>query len=89
MITLTIVKQVKKGSQVTWKKELKMFNSVDKARKEITPIVREMKVAKKEKREPTIAIKAVSYDLKSEKTMLLETDAIISVENESDNGDGR
>ena len=89
MITLTIVKQVKKGSQVTWKKELKMFNSVDKARKEITPIVREMKVAKKEKREPTIAIKAVSYDLKSEKTMLLETNAIISVENESDDGDGR
>ena len=89
MITLTIVKQVKKGSQITWKKELKMFNSVDKARKEITPIVREMKVAKKEKREPKIAIKAVSYDLKSEKTMLLETDAIISVENESDDGDGR
>lgn len=89
MITLTIVKQVKKGSQVTWKKELKMFNSVDKARKEITPIVREMKVAKKQKRDPQIAIKAVSYDLKSEKTMLLETDAIISVENESDDGDGR
>lgn len=82
MITLTIVKQVKKGSVISTKRELKMFNSVDKARKEIAPIVREMKLAKKQKREPTIAIKAVSYDLKSEKTMLLETDAITSVENE-------
>ena len=87
MITLTIIKQVKKGSQITWKKELKMFNSVDKARKEITPIVREMKMAKKQKRDPQIAIKAVSYDLKSEKTMLLETDAITSVENEKDDGE--
>ena len=89
MITLTIVKQVKKGTTISFKRELKMFNSVDKARKEITPIVREMKLAKKQKRDPSIAIKAVSYDLKSEKTMLLETDAIISVENESDDGDGR
>ena len=87
MITLTIVKQVKKGSIVSYNKELKMFNSVDKARKFITPIVKEMKIAKKQKRTPTLAIKAVSYDLKSEKTMLLETDAIISVENEKDDGE--
>lgn len=87
MITLTIVKQVKKGSVVSYNKELKMFNSVDKARKFITPIVKEMKIAKKQKRTPTLAIKAVSYDLKSEKTMLLETDAIISVENEKDDGE--
>ena len=70
MITLTIVKQVKKGTTISFKRELKMFNSVDKARKEITPIVREMKLAKKQKRDPSIAIKAVSYDYKSEKTML-------------------
>ena len=87
MITLTIVKQVKKGSIVSYNKELKMFNSVDKARKFITPIVKEMKIAKKQKRTPTLAIKAVSYDLKSEKTMLLETDAITSVENEKDDGE--
>lgn len=87
MITLTIVKQVKKGTTISFKRELKMFNSVDKARKEITPIVREMKLAKKQKRDPSIAIKAVSYDLKSEKTMLLETDAITSVENEKDDGE--
>ena len=87
MITLTIVKQVKKGTTISFKRELKMFNSVDKARKEITPIVREMKLAKKQKRDPSIAIKAVSYDLKSEKTMLLEIDAITSVENEKDDGE--
>ena len=87
MITLTIVKQVKKGTTISFKRELKMFNSVDKARKEITPIVREMKLAKKQKRDPSIAIKAVSYDLKSEKTMLLETDAITSIENEKDDGE--
>lgn len=87
MITLTIVKQVKKGTTISFKRELKMFNSVDKARKEITPIVREMKLSKKQKRDPSIAIKAVSYDFKSEKTMLLETDAITSVENEKDDGE--
>ena len=82
MITLTIVKQVKKGSVVSYKTELKMFTSIDKCREEVIPIVMEMKSAKKAKRTPKIAIKAVSYDLKSEKTMLLETDAITSVENE-------
>ena len=84
MITLTIVKQVKKGSIIKYVREMKCFNSVDKCRKEIIPIVREMKTAKKLKRDPTIAIKAVSYDYKSEKTMLLETDAIVSIENEKD-----
>ena len=43
-----------------------------------------MKQAKKAKRQPKIAIKAVSYDYKSEKTMLLETDAIKTTENERD-----
>ena len=84
MITLTIVKKVKKGSVVTFKKELKLFTSLDKARKEIIPIVKEMKVAKQQKREPEISIKAVSYDNKSEKTMLLELNAITSIENEGD-----
>lgn len=84
MITLTIVKQVKKGSTISYDKELKVFTSIDKCRKEITPIVAEMKQAKKAKRQPKIAIKAVSYDYKSEKTMLLETDAITSIENEKE-----
>ena len=83
MITLTIVKQVKKGSVTNHVKELKCFSSVDKCRKEIIPIVAEMKAAKKAKRPAKIAIKAASWDYKSEKTMLLETDAITSVENEN------
>ena len=57
---------------------------MDKARKEITPIVTEMKIAKAQKREPTIRIDAVSYDTKSEKSLLLETKAITSIENEDD-----
>ena len=54
MITLTIIKQVKKGSIVSYASELKLFTSVDKCRKEITPIVAEMKQAKKAKRQSII-----------------------------------
>lgn len=82
MITLTIIEEVKTGKTISYKRKLKLFSSIDKARKEITPIVREMKSAKKEKREPKIRINAVSYDTKSEKSLLLELDAITSVENE-------
>ena len=84
MITLTIVEQVKSGKRVEYKRHLKLFHSMDKARKFISPVVKEMKLAKKEKREPTIRIDGVSYDTKSEKTLLLELDAIVSVENEHD-----
>lgn len=84
MITLTIERQVKKGSITKFEKELKIFNSVDQCRKEITPIVAEMKKAKREKRPPKIAIKAVSYDTESERRMLLEKDAIKTTENESE-----
>ena len=84
MITLTIVKQVKSGKVISYKREILKFHSIDKARKEIIPIVREMKRAKSQKRKPTMNIDAVSYDTKSEKSLLLETDAIISIENESD-----
>lgn len=84
MITLTIVEQVKKGSRVETKRSIKLVHSMDKARKMIPPIVAEMKSAEKEKREPKIRIDAVSYDTKSERTMLLELNAIKSIDNESD-----
>ena len=84
MITLTIEKQVKKGSITKYVRELKVFNSVDKCRKEIIPIVAEMKQAKRAKRPAKIAIRAVSYDFNSEKNMLLETKAITTTENESE-----
>ena len=82
MITLTIIKRVKNGSIVTFKRELKLFRSMDKARKEIIPIVEEMQLAKAQKRAPEVRIDAVSYDTKSEKSLLLETRAITSIENE-------
>lgn len=84
MITLTIIKKVKTGSIVTFKRELKLFRSMDKARQEITPIVEEMQLAKSQKRAPEVRIDAVSYDTKSEKNLLLETRAITSIENEED-----
>lgn len=84
MITLTIIKKVKTGSIVTFKRELKLFRSMDKAREEIIPIVEEMQLAKSQKRAPEVRIDAVSYDTKSEKNLLLETRAITSIENEED-----
>lgn len=87
MITLTIVEQVKDKAtkMISPKRYMKMYHSTDKARQEIIPIVREMKIAKSQKRIPSIRIDAVSYDTKSEKTLLLELDAITSIENESEN----
>ena len=86
MITLTIVEEVKEKGIVSRKRSLKLFSSSDKARKEIVPIVKEMKLAKRQKRVPKTEIIGVSYDTKSEKSLLLELDAITSVENErSDN----
>ena len=84
MITLTIVEQVKSGKLINYKRSLKLYHSMDKTRKDIIPIVREMKLAKSQKRDPTIRIDAVSYDTRSEKELLLETKAIISKDNEDD-----
>ena len=86
MITLTIVERVKNKNVVNLKRHMKLFHSIDKARAEIKPIVQEMKLAKREKREPKIRIDGVSYDTKSEKTLLLELDAIVSVDNEHEDG---
>ena len=84
MITLTIVEEVKTGKTTAYQRRMKLFSSTDKARKEIVPIVKEMKVAKSQKRTPSIRIDAVSYDTKSEKNLLLELHAIESIENEDD-----
>lgn len=86
MITLTIVQKVKKGKAIGVERLLKMYRSNDKAKKEIAPIVEEMKLAEVEKREPNIYIDAVSYDTESERTLLLEMKAIKSIDNESRGG---
>ena len=82
MITLTIVEQVKTGKRVEPKRYMKLFHSTDKAKKFIEPVVKEMKMANKQKRTPQIRIDGVSYDTKSEKVLLLELDAITSIDNE-------
>ena len=64
---------------------MKLFHSMDEAKKFIVPVVKEMQLAKKEKREPSKRIDGVSYDTKSEKTLLLELNAITSVDNEHEN----
>ena len=84
MITLTIIEQVKTKNRVDYKRQLVLIHSTDQARKVIVPIVKEMKLAKKENRKPSKAINGVSYDTKSERTLLLELDAITSIENESE-----
>lgn len=84
MITLTIVEEVTKGKVTSYKRRMNLFSSTDMARKEIVPIVKEMKLAKRQKREPKVRIDAVSYDTKSEKSLLLELHAIESIENEDD-----
>ena len=84
-ITLTIVEKDKTSKTGLYTRKLKIYHSMDKARKDIAPIVKEMRIAKRMRREPDIRIDAVSYDTKSEKTLLLELDAIISIENEADN----
>lgn len=72
MITLTIVKK----SKISQTREIVLYNSLDKARKAIIPIVKEMKDAVKEKRSPKIFIDGVSYDSNSEKNLLVELGAL-------------
>ena len=83
MITLSITKRVKKGKLESQESSLKLYHSMDQARREVREIVKEMRQAEKEKRQPKIRIDAVSYDTNSEKVMLLELGAIVSIENES------
>lgn len=84
MITLTIVEQVKTGKRIEPRRYMKIFHSTDKARKFIQPVVKEMKLARKDHRDANIRIDGVSYDTKSEKALLLELDAIVSIDNEHD-----
>ena len=82
MITATIEtrKKVKGIKQV--KREIVVYNSTEKARQELKPIATEMAICRKRKIEPQTEIMGVSYDHESEKRMLLEIRAIISVDNE-------
>ena len=84
MITITIVKNKKTKGKVIQEKELKIFNSLDKAKMFASPIARNMKLCKKMKQTPETEIVAVSYDTDYEKKMLLQIEAITTTENESE-----
>jgi len=88
MITATIKETKKvKGIKVETRK-VRCYHSLDKARKELSPIAKDMEVARQKAKqgqpyiEPPVVILGVSYDVKSEKNLLLEIRAIITNENE-------
>ena len=72
MITATIVEK-KSGKE---QRTMRVFNSGEKARQELKPIVHEMRVAKSKKVEPKTYIDGLSYDTKSEKMLLVEIGAL-------------
>ncbi|MBO7731241.1 MAG: hypothetical protein J6S67_01760 [Methanobrevibacter sp.] len=88
MITATIKESKKVKGVKSEKRYMKCYHSLDKARKELTPIAKDMEVARQQVQqghpyvEPPIVIIGVSYDSKSEKNLLLEIKAIITNENE-------
>ena len=82
MITLTLIERHNKNGKITETRSIKLIHSMDKAKKFIQPIVKEMEVAKQNKQTPNNEIVAVSYDDNSEKEMLLSIRAIITTENE-------
>ena len=66
MITITTEENITKGKSIVVERKLQCFHSIDKCKKFIIPYVKEMKLAKREKRKPTKRIDGVSYDTKSE-----------------------
>lgn len=82
MITATIETRKRVKGILTIKREIKMFNSTEQARQFLKPIATDMAIYKNKKQEPPVEIVGVSFDYDSEKRMLLEIKAIVSVENE-------
>ena len=78
MITINVIErhQNTKTKIISEKQKIYLFNSTDKARKFLSPVVSEMKSAKLNHREPLTYINGVSFDTKSEKSLLVEMGAI-------------
>ena len=85
MISITLVETKLVKNRPVMTRKIVFYHSLDKARKEIPVYVKEMRLAKKEKRTPKYLIDGVSYDTSSEKSMLMEMHAIVSVDNEDPN----
>lgn len=86
MITATIRTKKKVKGVLTEKRKMKCFPNSEKARKFLKPIATDMAICRSQNKEADVEIVGVSYDFDSEKRMLLEIKAIISVDNESPDG---
>lgn len=75
MITATIEERKVVKGITTLKREIRVYTSMDKARKELKPIAQEMARCEQLKIKPKILIDGVSYDTDSEKRLLREIGA--------------
>ena len=82
MITLTVRERIKEGKVYKDVRSIKIFHSMDKAKKYIVPVVTEMKKALADKRVPEIEILGASWDEEAEKALILSLNAIKTTENE-------
>lgn len=82
MITATIATRKKVHGVASLQREIKHWTSTEEARRFLKPIATDMAICKQLKKEPKVEIMGVSWDLESEKRMLLEIKAFISTENE-------
>ena len=76
MVSINVVERITKNKITSLKRTRKYFKSSDEVKQFVKPIVMEMKLAKREKREPKKFIDGVSYDSKSEKKLLCELGVI-------------
>ena len=82
MITATIITHAKSKTAPAEHKEMRLYRSMDKAKKELAPIAEKQLECRKRGVKPPQEILDVSYDTEAEKSLLLEMRAILSVENE-------
>lgn len=75
MITATIQETKVVKGVTTINRSIKLYQSMDKARKELAPIAREMLLCEKQGKKPKTIIDGVSYDTDSERRLLIEIGA--------------
>ena len=80
MITATIQETKVVKGVTTIKRKIHLYHSMDKARKELSPIAREMLACEKLGKKPKIIIDGVSYDTDSERRLLIEIGAFVHEE---------
>lgn len=83
MITATIKTRKKVKGVLTERREIELFDSVEKARKYLKPIAVDMAICKQLKKTPEVEIVGVSWDFESEKNMLVEIKAYETTDKKS------